>query len=345
MNASSREEAYSLAMKLQTQLESQAMDRTWADVRQRFLAGEANPISRKTRSLYATTLNHVERLLKPRALTDLNAEAISRFAHALRQQGLAPETVRSYLRPLKAMLRWAADIGLIAKRVKFPRLKGKPGSKAKSRAVTTAEFELMLEAARCVDARHFASLVRIAEVMYYGGLRLREAVALSWNANARVAVELAGTHSRLTFRSGAQKNGRAERAPMCPDLAKYLDQVPTDQRSGRVAPLRYSADWAGRKLAAMGREAGIIVNADGKTASAHDLRRSCATRWARRLPAPMLKAMMRHADVATTMDYYVDEQGDEVCKALWAASEDCGLAAQEKGGLPLGGQSGGFFRS
>ena len=65
--------------------------------------------------------------------------------------------------------------------------------------------------------------------------------------------------------------------------------------------------------------AGVIVNAGSrKTASAHDLRRTFATRWARKVAPAILQKLMRHANIQTTMGYYVDLDVDEMAEELWA---------------------------
>ncbi len=66
-------------------------------------------------------------------------------------------------------------------------------------------------------------------------------------------------------------------------------------------------------------DAGVIVDkATKKYASAHDLRRSFGTRWAKRVMPAVLKRLMRHADISTTMGYYVDMDADEMAVDLWA---------------------------
>ncbi len=62
----------------------------------------------------------------------------------------------------------------------------------------------------------------------------------------------------------------------------------------------------------------MVNKADGKFASAHDLRRSFGTRWAKRVMPAVLKRLMRHASIQTTMGYYVDLDADEVADQLWA---------------------------
>ena len=62
--------------------------------------------------------------------------------------------------------------------------------------------------------------------------------------------------------------------------------------------------------------------ADGRSgqkfASAHDLRWSFGTRWAKRVMPALLRRLMRHAEIAATMKYYVTMDADSVADELWA---------------------------
>ena len=75
----------------------------------------------------------------------------------------------------------------------------------------------------------------------------------------------------------------------------------------------------------IGKKAGVVVatvekrkRVDGKLvtttakkfATAHDLRRSFGTRWAKRVMPAVLQRLMRHAEIATTMKYYVTMDAD-----------------------------------
>jgi hypothetical protein len=69
----------------------------------------------------------------------------------------------------------------------------------------------------------------------------------------------------------------------------------------------------------IGQKALVAVDKEsGKYASAHDLRRSFGSRWSRAVMPAVLRRLMRHADIATTMGYYVDLDADEVAGDLWA---------------------------
>jgi hypothetical protein len=75
---------------------------------------------------------------------------------------------------------------------------------------------------------------------------------------------------------------------MSPDFAKYLLNMHVNQRTGYVFKLegtrtgeQMTSARAGRVISEIGELAGVLVSkAEGKFASAHDLRRSFGTRWA-----------------------------------------------------------------
>jgi hypothetical protein len=121
----------------------------------------------------------------------------------------------------------------------------------------------------------------------------------------------------LRIKGEAQKSGNDQLLPLTPDFSEFLLQTPEARRHGRVFRLNtgttgrpIAAHVVGMMVTAIGARAGVIVNAvDRKTASAHDLRRAFATRWARRV-AP--------AVIQTTMGYYVDLDTEEMADELWA---------------------------
>ena len=56
-----------------------------------------------------------------------------------------------------------------------------------------------------------------------------------------------------------------------------------------------------------------------KFASAHDLRRSFGERWSRKVMPQVLKELMRHESIETTMKFYVGHNADLTSERLWAA--------------------------
>jgi integrase len=71
----------------------------------------------------------------------------------------------------------------------------------------------------------------------------------------------------------------------------------------------------------IGKKAGVVVNAaEGKTASAQDLRRTFGSRWAKQVMPAVLHKLMRHGSVQTTMQSYVDVDVDEMADELWKST-------------------------
>jgi integrase len=121
---------------------------------------------------------------------------------------------------------------------------------------------------------------------------------------------------------------------MTPDFAELILKTPEAERRGRVFRLNHArrgtplpAMAVGKLVTKIGKAARVVVNAaDGKTASAHDLRRTFGTRWAKRVMPAVLRKLMRHASVETTMGYYVDLNVDDMADDLWQNHPAVGTA-------------------
>jgi integrase len=79
-------------------------------------------------------------------------------------------------------------------------------------------------------------------------------------------------------------------------------------------------------VSAIGKAAGVVVaekiaaeggNPKRKFASAHDLRRSFGSRWSRRVMPTILRELMRHTSIETTMKFYVGQNAEATADALW----------------------------
>ena len=162
--------------------------------------------------------------------------------------------------------------------------------------------------------------------LWLSGLRLEESLALSWEQEAPFYADLTGRRPTFRIYAEAQKARRDEVLPMTPDFAQFLAETPEAERYGRVFKLTRTqtkqpigSGKVGVVVAKIGQKAGVVVNkADGKFASAHDLRRAFGTRWAKRVMPAVLRRLMRHAAIQTTMSYYVDLDAADVADQLWA---------------------------
>ena len=81
----------------------------------------------------------------------------------------------------------------------------------------------------------------------------------------------------------------------------------------------------GKTISRIGESAGIAVGKGSrgrrKFCSAHDLRRSFGQRWAAHVKPVILKTMMRHASIDTTLNYYICDDAEQIADVLWAVHD------------------------
>ena len=280
-----------------------------------------------------TTLECFSAWTGAKVISDLDQQRVRLFAKELRERTYKrgkkrlhrkPSTIGRWLRELRAAARWAQKQEYLPKVPNFPMPKKSKGAGGKKgRAITLEEFERMLAITTKIAGEKGAeSFKTFMWALWWSGLRLSEALALRWDYHpGGVTVDL--DRSTLSFGEGAQKNRRREECPLAPEAVDFLR--PMEQPTGYVftplrkdgKPLARDRRTIGRRICAIGRKAGVVVNPEsGKCASAHDLRRSFGTRWAKRVMPMQLKALMRHANIATTMEYYAEEQAAVAAKDL-----------------------------
>ena len=274
--------------------------------------------------------------MNPDRLAKLTAAVFSTFQAKLRAEGKREATIGTTLQHLRSALSWGVNQGILpaVPKMEIPRRSGAHG-----RAVSGEEFDRMLAAVPKVRPADADAWVRYLRGLYLSGLRLRESLALSWDEDAPFAIDLTGRRPAFSIAAAAQKARRDERLPMTEDFYNLIMETPEADRTGPVFKL--PALHTGRRIDGgsvsgivtdIGRKAGVIVataerrvKRDGqavtatvkKFASAHDLRRAFGTRWAKRIMPAVLKRLMRHSDIATTMKFYVTMDADAVADELW----------------------------
>jgi integrase len=299
---------------------------TWAAFRKRYEEEHLASLSKAGRDSALFHLRQLEKHLNPDRLCKVSASALSTFQTKLRATGIRETSIASSLRAVKAALSWGVSVGMLRTVPKVVMPKGAKGRKMKGGALVGEQFDRMLAAVHGLRPKDSAEWVRYLTGLWLSGLRLGESVALSWDADAPFAVDLSGRRPRFRIKGEAQKSGQDELTPMTPDFAEFLLRTPEGQRRGRVFRLNQDGGsipldvhHVGQVVTAIGRRSGVVVNAvDGKNASCHDLRRTFGTRWARRVMPAVLQRLMRHANVQTTMQFYVDLDVDEMADDLWA---------------------------
>ncbi|MFG0333956.1 MAG: tyrosine-type recombinase/integrase, partial [Maioricimonas sp. JB049] len=297
---------------------------TWEEFRERYEDEVLPGLSANYAAVMSAAMNHLETVGVQR-LAQVDANLLSRYQAALRASKVSESTIRCYLKHLRASLGWAVDVGLLASvpKVTLPK-RAKTSTLMKGRPITEEEFERMLAAVPKVRKDRPELWQRYLRGMWLSGLRRGESVALSWDEDTPFSVDLTSKHPQFRIRAEGQKRHRDELLPMTPDFAAWLLETPQDQRAGFVFELdgrtgnRLKEDAVGRVVAAIGKKANVVTDkASGQFATSHDLRRSFGTRWSRRVMPAVLKELMRHGDIKTTMSYYVQHAADDIAADLW----------------------------
>jgi len=319
---------------------------SWEEFVECYEADGTGGLKPSTVNGYMDSLAAFGRICRPSSVADLTTARITGFARELRKPykrkhtrrgETEPQTVtRSeasvsrHLRHLKLISRWANRQGYLTTVPTFDMPKRSSGARRmKGRPITTEEFERMLAATESIVGSLAAdSWKLLLRGLWASGLRLGEAMALRWdNQPECVTVRLDGCKSVLAFDADSQKSGKVELAPLAPEAVELLE--PMQRKRGYVFhPQRRDGEPMARHtlkvskiICRIGKAANVQVNSvTGKSASAHDLRRAFGYRWSRRIMPAVLKELMRHASIETTMTFYVGQNAETTAEELWAGS-------------------------
>ncbi|MEM8946701.1 MAG: site-specific integrase [Planctomycetota bacterium] len=166
------------------------------------------------------------------------------------------------------------------------------------------------------------------KALWASGLRVSGASTLRWDRKPGcVSVRLDRQKSLLAFDADSQKSGKVELVPLAPEAVTLLE--PHERDRGYVFnligtngdPLLRRPYLASKYIGRIGKRAGVVVDAEAaKFATAHDLRRAFGLRWSRRVMPAVLKELMRHASIETTMTYYISQNAQATASELWQLS-------------------------
>lgn len=254
-------------------------------------------------------------------LAEITPSLCRRWVAHLSDSGLAVASIHSYWRHLSATLAIAVDDGLLASVPKIRLPKRVTGSLAKGRALTDSEVAQFIKTAKEERGQLWADLV---EGLWLSGLRIGEAYRLTWH-HSGFWVEMAVWPP--LYHITEQKNKQRQTLPVVPEFAPWLQKRQQAygfvfQLPGAVAE-RVGLENCVRYISDIGEAAGIRTGPD-KHATAHDLRRSFATRWAAKVLPQHLKQLMRHANITTTLAYYADIRTTELTEAIYPQVGDKG---------------------
>jgi integrase len=318
----------------------------WEDARKLYEDNHLPSLAEGTSERARTALNSLEKAIHPRKLEDVDAHKIAVWQKRMREQQLSENTIASNLAHLRAFLNWHVEQQTLAScpKIRMPAraLRTGPNAKLRGRPLTEAEVERMVEVTvQVVGAAACSSWQFLIRGLERSGLRLGDAMNLYWDQPDKHGIEWAG--GRPMFRIVAEhEKARMDRdLPMAPDFAEMLLAIPEEKRTGPVfSPLdragrhRVDFDYVSHTLSKIGRFAQVVVSVHSRTqkekyASAHDLRRTFASRWANRLLPKDLQLLMRHTSIETTLRYYVGQQASTTNDLLWKLHEQDRLTGHE----------------
>jgi integrase len=332
-----RREAERFAARLEADLRAsggQAIGRvTWSAFVARYDAEVLSLLSRSSRSRALTALRLCHEAIQVQFIDLITPAGLSAFATSLqtrtvlrggKERPVSSLTICSLIQKVKHALMWAFEMDLLAAppKLRLPKRIDKP----KGRAISGEEFDRMMEAVpRVMPAECVASWQQLLKCLWWGGLRLGEALRLHWTSNETgIVVDMTGPYVMLRIWPQGQKSRRYQLLPVAREFAEMLRQVPEADRRGLVFQPRprkppfdlpMAMNSVSRVICQIGKVAGVRVG-ESKSVSAHDLRRSFGTRWARHVTMSQLRELMRHASIQTTAKYYLSLDSEETAKAV-----------------------------
>lgn len=312
----------------------------WTEFKLRYEKEHLSGAAKNTRAIWRTSAGSLTELCKPLMIGDINANMLSRFAVRLRDKGLSEATIKTYRTHIMAALDWAVTVEILKSVPRPPKLPRVPrGTKSRGRPLTREEAEkIALALPKVVGAEHAKRWAWNLEGLWRSGMRITETISLYWEPTygKHWIDDLDGNRPKIKIAAESEKGFKERTIPIAPDFVGMLRAVPVEKRKGAVFrwPVKdggfsESEFTIGRRISLAGAKAKVVVNKnrDGsaKYASAHDFRRSFGSRWASKVMPIVLKELMRHESIETTMAFYVNANSDSTADALWAVqSADVG---------------------
>lgn len=307
----------------------------WAEFRIRYESEHLSGKAAKTLQAFQTASNRLEELCPVEFIGDFTEETFVRFAAKLRKEGKSESTIQAYRDHLLAALKFAATVKLIAEAPKPPKLtRTRRGTKSRGRPLQREEAErIAMQLPGVVGADYAPRWAWNLEALWRSGMRLGETFALHWEPGpGRQHIDdIASSRPRIVIPAETEKAHRDRVVPIAPDFVALLRAVPEKQRRGPIFRWTLSrgdsvsVKSVGKRLSKCGEKAGVIVGTDDagnpQHATAHDWRRSFGARWAPKVMPIVLKELMRHASIETTMSYYVHSNSDRTAEALWSVQD------------------------
>lgn len=292
---------------------------SWADFADLYMKHLRRKPGDRTCEGFETVCHWLREIRQPKRLADINQRFVAQWRAGLMDADLSGASVATYLALLRAALNWAVHEELLAK---APTIKCEWPEEPRGRAVLGEEFERMLAVVPKVRPRDAEYCRRFLLGLYHTGLRLGQLCQLSWDEASWVWLDASNDPAIIWIGKRAQKNRREDWKPF---EREFWNLVCDEPRTGLVLPWpsnRRGGQMSRRTLqkivSQVGARAGVVTNArTGKTATAHDLRRSFADRMVRKLGRDAKRATGHRSDKVLET-YYRHLDASEVQSRLWS---------------------------
>jgi integrase len=308
----------------------------WSDFREQYRTLHLATVRDSTGIHAESRLDLAERILRPKTLGDMaDSNSLLQLQAKLlageqsrRKKPRSPHTVKGYIGCVIAALNRAHMQDWLPTAPKIRKLKTSKMKSMKGRPITEQEFEAMLKVTATVVGEAAAeSWKHVLRGLWTSALRLDELMHVSWTKSGSIRpVWEKGSLPILEIPAAMQKNDTEENIPLLPWFEAVLLETPEENRKGwvfvpqslqlkvgrKVRHQRPDAEWVGKVIARIGKEAQIEVEPEDKRtgrpakyASAHDLRRSCGERMRNAgVPPLVICRVMRHSSWDTTRRHY-----------------------------------------
>ncbi|MBK8261679.1 MAG: tyrosine-type recombinase/integrase [Nannocystis sp.] len=293
-----------------------------------FEAGHVAELKYTSRLSYATLWAQIRPILGQLRLDAIDERALSHLRSHLRQvKKLSLGYTRQICEAVRVALRHARDDGELPKRCEVPKLTWPKQRRAKVEVYSREDLEKIVAAAANEEERVLLLLLTDA------ALRIGEAAGLMWKD---LHLERHQAEIRRCVAKGMlQETAKGEDGviALSPRLAAALREYPPRGEFLFVPDGAYSPHSAARRPAAYVQEGTLAMRVRRAEARAgltvygpHRIRHSVLTLLAHKGVSPYaLQALARHAQLSTTMKYYVHlQQGQLAAQAVTALFEPIG---------------------
>ena len=184
---------------------------TWEDFRKRYREEHLSGLAKKTEYKAENVLDGFGDVIKVKKLKAINEAKINLYISQSREKGRTEATIKGNLAYIKASLNWTHEMGLLDRvsTIKSPK-RARRSKLMKGRPITGEEFDrILLAIPDEIDKEHQSDWNFFLKGLWWSGLRLGEAINLTWKTGPFCVVEMED-HYYFTINSDAEKETKID---------------------------------------------------------------------------------------------------------------------------------------